>query len=83
MTSGTSDTKYRQPGEASPETERALLIERLSAMTERIKVMEDHLDKIEAERQKALLWGIRLLGTALIGLVAWAASMGLFKGHAQ
>ena len=74
-------TTHHQSGEASPETERALLIERFSAMTERIKVMEDHLEKIEAERQKALLWGIRLLGTALIGLVAWATSMGLFKGH--
>ena len=58
----------------SAETERELLSARIDAL-------EKQMDQIQHERDKALIWGIRTLGSMLLALAAWAYSAGIFGKH--
>ena len=66
-------TKHR-PDHISEETEHALMSSRLAAL-------EDKIDKIEHDRDQALLWGIRTLGTMLLGLAAWIYNLLITGRH--
>ena len=58
----------------SNETERELMLIRIAAL-------ETKFDKIEHDRDKALLWGIRTLGTLLLGLGAWVYNLVISGKH--
>ena len=62
------------PTHRSDETEQALMISRLIAL-------EAKIDKIEHDRDQALLWGIRTLGTLLLGLAAWVYNLIIAGKH--
>ena len=64
----------RSAGQYSDETERELMASRLARLEEKI-------NKIEQDRDKALLWGIRTLGTLLLGLAAWIYNLVLAGKH--
>lgn len=52
----------------SLETERELMLSRLV-------VLEAKIEKIENDRNQALLWGIRTLGGLLLGLGIWVYNL--------
>ncbi len=56
----------------SQETLNALSAQRLDALEERV-------ERLTAERDKALKWGILTLGSAVIGLLTWIFNF--FVGH--
>ena len=70
----TTTPPKRIAGQFSDETERELMASRLAKLEEKI-------DKIEQDRDKALLWGIRTLGTLLLGLAAWVYNLVLSGKH--
>ena len=46
--------------------------ETTNAVTERrVEALEEAVQALKEERDKALVWGIVTLGTAVIGLVTW------------
>lgn len=74
MNPGTTPPAKRHPGQFSDETEREL-------MASRIATLEEKIEKIEHDRDQALLWGIRTLGTLLIGLAVWVYNLVLSGKH--
>ena len=58
----------------SAETEHELL-------AARVETLENKMKEIQHERDKALIWGIRTLGSMLLALAAWAYSAGIFGKH--
>ena len=46
---------------------------------ERIAALEDKLNKLAEDRDKALKWGIITLGSIVIGLLTWIFNF--FVGH--
>ena len=52
----------------SEETQREL-------MASRIATLEEKIEKIEHDRDQALLWGIRTLGGLLLGLGIWVYNL--------
>ena len=50
-------------------------------MASRLARLEEKINKIEQDRDKALLWGIRTLGTLLLGLAAWIYNLVLAGKH--
>ena len=62
------------PPHRSEETEIALMASHLLALEEKV-------DKIIHERDQALIWGIRTLGTLLIGLAAWVYNLVVSGKH--
>ena len=68
MTSTTNIPAKRHTGQFSDETEREL-------MASRIATLEEKVEKIEHDRDQALLWGIRTLGGLLLGLGIWVYNL--------
>ena len=74
MASMTPQPENRHAGHFSAETERELMIARIAAL-------ETKFDKIEHDRDQALLWGIRTLGSLLLGLAAWIYNLVIAGKH--
>ena len=64
MTSDTNTQEQRYQSQRSSETEIELLWERL-------KQVEGKVGKMEEDKSKALLWGVRTLGMLLMGLAGY------------
>lgn len=58
----------------SNETEIALLIARIGVMERDLEEEKDKIKAIQAERDRALKWGVMTLGAAVISMVIWIAN---------
>lgn len=58
----------------SNETQIALLILRQTALEQDLEEANDKIKAIQAERDKALKWGVMTLGAAVISMVVWIAN---------
>lgn len=55
----------------STETQIALLILRQTALEHDLEKANEKIEVIQAERDKALKWGVMTLGAAVISMVVW------------
>lgn len=59
----------------------------IAVLKERVKTLEEHLERTDkqieslmADRDRALKWGIMVLGTAVMSMASWIFSA-VTKGH--
>ena len=62
------------PGQPSLQTVLALLEQTVEAQERHIEATDARVAALEKERDKALIWGIGALGTALMGVGAWVVN---------
>ena len=67
--------------EPSAETRLALLIEQVRRMEAHLEAQDELIAEMQAERNRALKWGITTLGAALMGLIMWIANIA--KDHVK
>lgn len=58
----------------TPETKFELLFSHLDALEEKLQAQADEIAALKKERDRALMWGISTLGSALIAMVVWAVN---------
>ena len=56
------------------EVEIALMQQNIDALNKHIEATDARIVALEKERDKALIWGISALGSAVLGLVVWVAN---------
>lgn len=66
----------------STETQLALLLAKSEAQDREIAEVKASMAAMQAERDKALKWGVVSLGTAVLGMAYWIFEK-LVKGHIQ
>ena len=74
MTSTPNTPAKRHPGHFSEETEIQLMLRSISTLEEKVA-------RLESDKDKALVWGIRTLGTLLLGLAAWVYNLVISGKH--
>lgn len=63
----------------SQETINALTQQKLEAMELHLEATDKQVEALKKERDRALIWGIGALGTAIMGIATWAINF--VSGH--
>ena len=75
MTSETNNQEQRYQSQRSSETEIELLWSRLKQVESKLEAIGVKLEKIEEDKSKALIWGVRTLVGLLGALVLYVYNM--------
>jgi hypothetical protein len=78
------DSPGRRATDVERETQLALQARELELLHDELDELRKEVNALKADREKALRWGISVLGAAVIGMGGWIFSLfasNLPKGH--